>query len=44
MIVCLHNFREAWKSICGMEKSQAMFEYVEEIEKHEPQWETKVGV
>ena len=36
------HFREAWKAVGGMEKSQAMFEYIAEVEKHEPQWETKV--
>lgn len=32
---------EAWKSVGSMEKSQAMLEYIEAVEKHEPQWETK---
>ena len=35
-------YRDAWKSVGSMEKSRAMLEYIQEVEKHEPQWETKV--
>ena len=36
------HLRDAWNSVGAMEKSQAMLEYIQEVERHEPQWETKV--